>query len=188
MNQSEILAMCKNLSSKYQAGHQREDLIQEGVLACYELLSKNPEAEGGALNRAANRAMWDYLNLAGGPVSVPKQKTARTLKSGSQAKITQTYNEKGLQELEAAVKATTTPIEEGHMTVDGAEVAFEEREFLRYVMAKADEVLTAEERKIIKMRYEYDMPLEVVGNEMKMTKQAVSLKETAALEKLRRRL
>lgn len=188
MTLDELTKLCRRLAGKYKNGQMREDLVQEGIIACLELLSDDPECHPAKIHRAADRAMWRHLNFSNVPVSVPKNDTSVTLKSGSSTTITQNYSDKGLEELRIAVNSTSTTLKEEDMLVDGAEVDYEEREYQAYVATKVVTVLDEEERQIIRMRYYQDMSLETVGNQLGMSKQAVSLKEKAALKKLERHL
>lgn len=188
MTLDELTKMCRRLAGKYKSGQMKDDLVQEGLLACLELLNDDPECHPAKMHRAADRAMWKYLNFSNVPVSVPKHDTSVTLKSGSSTTITQNYSEKGLEELSIAVNSTSTNLKEEDMLVDGAEVAYEDREYQAYVATKVVTVLDEEERQIIRMRYYYNMSLETVGNQLGMSKQAVSLKEKAALKKLEKHL
>lgn len=188
MTLDELTKMCRRLAGKYKSGQMKDDLVQEGLLACLELLNDDPECHPAKLYRTADKAMWDYLNFSNVPVSVPKQVASRKLKYGSQSTITQNYSEKGLEELSLAVNSTSTSLKEEDMLVDGAEVSYEDREYQAYVATKVVTVLDEEERQIIRMRYYYDMSLEIVGNQLGMSKQAVSLKEKVALKKLEKHL
>ena len=77
MNDKEIMGMCKKLAYRYNSEAHREDMMQEGILVCYEVLAEEPDAHPAKLYRAAKSRMHDYLNID------RRQNTLKTLFSGS---------------------------------------------------------------------------------------------------------
>jgi RNA polymerase sigma factor (sigma-70 family) len=184
----ELQKMCDKLSYKYKTSSMREDLSQEGLVACLEILDKEPNAHPAKLYRAADKAMWDYLNFDSVAVAVPKTHASRAVIRGADLDATQTYSGDGLEALEYAIKASKVEYDDTYMMVEDHATAYEEKEFARFVSSKVSEVLDSVDLKIIRMRYNQDMTLEEVGSALGLSKQAVSKRETDALEKLKRRL
>ena len=188
MTVDELQKMCDKLSYKYKTASLREDLSQEGLLACLEILNKEPDAHPAKLYRAADKAMWDYLNFDSVAVAVPKDKAARAILRGSEVDSNQSYSESGVETLKSAITAKKVEYDDTYMMGDDHAIAYEEKEFARFVSSKVSEVLDGVDLKIIRMRYNQDMTLEEVGSALGLSKQAVSKRETDALEKLKRRL
>lgn len=188
MTVDELQKMCDKLSYKYKTVSMREDLSQEGLLACLEILNKEPDAHPAKLYRAADKAMWDYLNFDSVAVAVPKDKAARAILRGSEVDSNQSYSESGVETLKSAITAKKVEYDDIYMMVEDHAIAYEEKEFARFVSSKVSEVLDGVDLKIIRMRYNQDMTLEEVGSALGLSKQAVSKRETDALEKLKRRL
>ena len=188
MEVNEILKMCNKLSYKYKNSQMREDLVQEGVVAIYGILAEEPDAHPAKLYRAADKAMWDYLNFDSVAVAVPKDKASRAILRGSEVDSNQSYSESGVETLKSAITAKKVEYDDTYMMGDDHAIAYEEKEFARFVSSKVSEVLDGIDLKIIRMRYNQDMTLEEVGSALGLSKQAVSKRETDALEKLKRRL
>lgn len=187
MTNDEIMKMCDKLSYKYKS-QIREDLVQEGLLAVYEALTEDPELPAGKLYKIADRAMWDHLNFAALPVSMPITPASRGFMRGAEGYSGQTYSEEGEEALREAVASVSVEYDDAEISVpDHAEV-YEEMEYQAYVASKVVTVLSGVDLDIIKLRYYHDMTQDEVGQALGISKQAVSKRETAALEKLKRKL
>lgn len=187
MTNDEITKMCDKLSYKYKS-QMREDLVQEGLLAVYEALAEDPDSPAGKLYKIADRAMWDHLNFASLPVSMPVTRASRAAMRGGELDSTQTYSEEGEEALREAVASVSVEYDDAEISVpDHAEV-YEEMEYQAYVASKVVTVLSGVDLDIIKLRYYHDMTQDEVGQALGISKQAVSKRETAALEKLKRKL
>ena len=68
---SEILEMCERVANRFNSHSHRDDIVQEGVLKCYEILADNEEVNPAHLYREAKRRMHDYINIDILPVAVP---------------------------------------------------------------------------------------------------------------------
>ena len=188
MEANEILTMCNKLSYKYKNSQMREDLVQEGVVAVYGILSEEPDAHPAKLYRAAERAMWDHLNFSGLPVSMPITPASRGAMMGSDSYSGQTYSESGEEALRDAVAYTSTEYDDTIMQTEDHAADYEKKEYEAYVSAKLVTTLSGIDLEIIKLRYYHDMSQEEVGELIGMSKQAVSKRETAALERLKHKL
>lgn len=183
----EIVEMCDKLSYKYKS-QRREDLVQEGVLAIYEILAEEPDAHAGKLYKEADRAMWDHLNFASLPVSMPITPASRGMMRGAESYSGQTYSEEGEEALREGVSSVSVEYDDAEISVPDYAETYEKMEYEAYVASKVVTVLDGVDLDIIKLRYYHDMTQEEVGKELHMSKQAVSRREAAALEKLKRKL
>ena len=76
----EILEMCERVANRFNSPSHRDDMVQEGVLKCYEILADEGEVHPAHLYREAKRRMHDYINIDTGlPVAVPAHNIARRL-------------------------------------------------------------------------------------------------------------
>ena len=187
MTMDEAIRMCEKLSYKYKSQY-REDLVQEGLLAAYEVLADEAGAHPAKVYRAADRAMWDYLNFGNLPVSMPITRASRAAMRGDELDQTQTYSEEGEEALREAVEFVSVEYDDAEISVPDHAETYEKMEYEAYVASKVVTVLDGVDLDIIKLRYYHDMTQEEVGKELHMSKQAVSRREAAALEKLKRKL
>lgn len=187
MTLDEVVRMCEKLSYKYKS-QCREDLLQEGLLAAYEVLSDESDAHPAKVYRAANRAMWDYLNFGSLPVSIPITRASRAAMRGGELDPTQTYSQEGEEALREAVECVSVEYDDTEMSVPDHAEAYEKLEHEAYVASKVVTVLKGVDLDVIKLRYYHDMTQDEVGKALGMSKQAVSRRETSALEKLKRKL
>ena len=185
MNQKEIVSMCEKLANKYKTPHHYDDLVQEGVLACYEVLAKDDDPHPAQLWRMANRRMHDYLNFDTNPMSIPKSDTARKVARGT-GEITGDYSEAGIRHLEQALRGEVVELDEYMAYASNHADDYENREFEAYVMSVAVTTLDLKELKLLKERYYEGKSQEELGDELGVTKMSISRWEEEMLEKLRR--
>lgn len=187
MNDKEIVTMCEKLASKYKTPQHFDDLVSEGVLACYEVLARSKDPHPAQLWRMANRRVHDYLNFTIAPVSVPKSDTARKVARGS-GKLTGDYSEAGVRHLEQVLKGEVVEID-GYMAhaPDHAD-DYEDKEFEAYVMTVAVTTLNLKELNILKGRYFDNKSCDDIGVEMGVSGTTISRWEGGMLEKLRQSL
>lgn len=188
MTLDELTKMCRRLAGKYKSGQMKDDLVQEGLLACLELLNDDPECHPAKLYRTADKAMWDYLNFGRVPVVVPKDKASRAILRGSEVDTNQSYSELGIERMKNVLQSPTVPLEDAELSVEDCADAYERKQLYEFVEKTLHDTLEGLDLAIIKMRYYHNMTLEDVGDALGLTKQAVSRRETATLEKLKRRL
>ena len=188
MNHDEMMTMCEKLSYKYKNAQMREDLVQEGVLACLEILAEEDEPHPAKLYRAADKAMWDHLNFSGLPVHVPVDKASRALMRGSEVDKNQTYSETGVETLREAVTSVGIEYDDASMSVSDHAETYEKVEYDAYVASKVVTLLSGIDLDIIKLRYYEGLTAREVGEKLGISKQAVNKRETAALEYLKGKL
>jgi RNA polymerase sigma factor (sigma-70 family) len=183
--EKEIVGMCERLAYKYNSESHREDLVQEGVLKCYEILAKEPDAHPAKLHREANRRMHSYLNLETQPVFIPDHSRARRLARDIEDEDTGNMSDDGHAWLKLVLASENIPYSEDFgISSDDHATDYEEREYGAYLMAVAVTTLSPEEWKILKMRYWLDMTQDEVGVAVNENQKWVSRHEKSALSKL----
>lgn len=188
MNHSELHKIVERLSYKYKNAQMREDLYQEGYMACLEVLGSKPNAHPAELHRAADKAMWDYMNLTNLPVSVPKSNASRDALKGGRLDASQSYSEEGAEALLEAVGSVSVEYEDNIMQVPDCSEEYERYERDALVATKLVTTLKGIPLEVIKLRYYQDLTQEEVGVQLGMSKQAVSKHETQALMQLKCKL
>lgn len=184
MNQKEIVSMCEKLASKYKTPHHYEDLVSEGVVACYEVLAKEDDPHPAELWRMANRRMHDYLNFTTAPMSIPKSDTARKVARGS-GEYTSDYSEAGIRHLEQALRGEVVELDEYMSYRPDHADDYENREFEAYVMSVAVTTLDLKELKLLKERYYEGKSQEELAVELGVSKMTISRWEDEMLYKIR---
>lgn len=187
MDDKEIVSMCEKLASKYKTPQHYDDLVQEGAIACYEVLAEDDEPHPAQLWRMANRRMHDYLNFTNAPMSIPKSDTARKVARGS-GEITGDYSEAGIRHLEQALKGEVVEIDEYMAHVPDHADDYENREFEAYVMSVAVTTLDLRELKLLKDRYYEGKSQEELAVELGVKQQTISRWEEDMLYKIRQYL
>lgn len=186
MNHAEIDKMCTRLSYRYNRPSHREDLAQEGMLKCYEILSEEPDAHPAKLYRAAKDRMHEYINVDILAVKVPTHNQTRALIWDLSLEKQGTMSEEGNSRLKQALSGSNTAYEEGDIasTLDQAQ-EYEDKEYASYMYSTALEKLTRREFHIIKLRYYESMSQEEVVEALKLSQSSVSAIEITALSKLK---
>ena len=188
-SEKEIVGMCERLAYKYNSESHREDLVQEGVLKCYEILDKEPDAHPAKLYREANRRMHSYLNLETQPVFIPDHSRARRLARDIEDDDTGNMSEDGYAWLKLVLASENIPYSEDFsLSSEDHATDYEEREYGAHLLAVAVTTLSPEEWKILKMRYWLDMTQDEVGVAMNENQKWVSRHEKSALSKLQVKL
>lgn len=193
MNQptADFSSLCKSLARRYRNTQQFDDLVSEGVLACYEALAEGKTAPAD-FTGAARRAMHDYINVKTKAVSIPTSHGAYTVSHAmSKDKVIETLE--GVTEstllslVQAMSNLTESAADDTAFTVDHAEV-YEEKEYHAYVLSVAKKTLTATEMTILQMRYFQDMTQDEVADALETNKMWVSRHEKYALDRLKKHL
>lgn len=184
-------SLCKSLARRYRNTQQFDDLVSEGVLACYEVLAEGKTAPAD-FTGAARKAMHDYINVKTKAVSIPTGWNAyavsKAMASNSEANgVTGMSEETLLSFVQAMSNATESATDDTAFTADHA-ILFEEREYHSHVLLVAKKTLSATEMKILELRYFNDMTQHDVAERMKMNQKLVSRQEISALNKLKRQL
>jgi RNA polymerase sigma factor (sigma-70 family) len=185
---AEIIKLCKSLARRYKSTSQYEDLISEGLVACYEL-KVTGNNDKGAYVGAARRAMNDYANIRSKAVSIPVAGASRIV---SHAIATDSDME-GLDgvtggtffNLMAAMSNSTEMVTENSGFTPDHATKYEEDEYDAYVLSVAITTLNQTEWTIIKMRYYEGMTQDMVADRLNTNQKWVSRHEITALDKLK---
>jgi RNA polymerase sigma factor (sigma-70 family) len=189
MTDTEILKLCKSLARRYKNQNQYNDLVSEGLLACYELRETGSATDKQEYVRLARRVMNDYNNIKVKAVNIPSTWAARRA-SKAISGDTETDGLDGVASgtflsLMAAMSNSTELLsEDSAFTPDHAE-AYEEREYYIHVISVAIVTLNPTEWQILKMRYLDGMTQDVVAEETGTHQRWVSRIEVNALDKMR---
>jgi RNA polymerase sigma factor (sigma-70 family) len=189
MTDPEILKLCKSLARRYKNKNQYDDLVSEGLLACYELRETGSATDKQEYVRLARRVMNDYNNIKVKAVNIPSTWAARRA-SKAISGDTETDGLDGVASgtflsLMAAMSNSTELLsEDSAFTPDHAE-AYEEREYYIHVISVAIVTLNPTEWQILKMRYLDGMTQDVVAEETGTHQRWVSRIEVNALDKMR---
>lgn len=188
MKHSELHKIVERLSYKYKNAQMREDLYQEGYMACLEVLGDKPNAHPAELHRAADKAMWDYINLSDLPVSLPKNTATREARRDGKLDLSRSYSKSGEEALVEAVGATSVEYDDTSMSVPDCTERYENMERDAIVAANVITTLSGIELEIVKLRYYHGMTQVEVGEKLGISKQAISKHESSALSRLETRL
>ena len=187
ITEKEIASMCERLAYKYNSERHREDLTMEGILVCYEILAKEPDAHPAKLYREAKRRMHDYLNIDTQPVAIPKHSRSRRLTRNINDNDTGDMSKEGYNWLKAVLGSSDVPYDEDFGISDRDHVVeYERKEFGDHVRSVVNETLSPTELCIVRLRYYEDMTQDEAGEVLGTNKMWVSRHEKAALKKLER--
>lgn len=179
LTDEEILSLCQSLAKRYRNKDTYDDLVSEGLVACYECKAEGKPHKQDYVG-AARRAMNDYINIKTKAMSVPKTWVSRTI-SHALATDEDLQDLEGVKEgtfslLLAAMRNESSSIDETLATTEGAEVDFEKREFERYLLAKIRHVLSDEDWVFLLMISDEDTTQAQVADILGISPQAVSLR------------
>jgi len=189
LTDEQILSLCQSLANRYRRSEMYDDLVSEGLVACYEC-----KAEGKAYKKdyvgAARRAMNDFINIKSKAMSIPKSWTSRAV---SHALATDEDMDKleGVSEgtfslLLAAMRNDASSVDEGMSTTEGAEIDFEEREYHLYLLKKVREALDDDDWEFLLMVSDEDTTESQIADILEVSQQAVSLRLKRIQTKARR--
>lgn len=188
MDAKEIMKMCKGIARRYKNPNQYEDLVSEGILACYETLNKEPDAPLIRLYRKANTAMHDYLNISCLAVSIPKSDVSRRLARDTDLDlggIDTNYSADGIELLRMALKSEIVEADKSTVTQPSSEEIYESIDFLRVLYKTLSKELSGDEQLLFSMRFEEDMSLSECGQFFGMSKEAVHKRQVKLVQKVR---
>jgi len=183
----EIVGMCEKLANRFNSPSHRDDMVQEGVLKCYEILADDEEVHPAHLYREAKRRMHDYLNIDVLPVAMPKSRTIRDIVRTGDSNNYSNYGEGNIEWIKSILSADRTPYEE-HFSSSKRDHAqeYEDKDYQNYLFKVAEGVLTTKEMDVMRMRYVYGMSQDDVGLRLNQNKMWVSRREDSALNKMRK--
>lgn len=188
---ADFSTLCKSLARRYKNTQQFDDLVSEGVVACYEVLAQG-KTEHSEFVGAARRAMNDYINIKSKAMSIPVSGSAYTV-SYAMSVDKEVVDMDGMSDgtllslVQAMANTTESISDDTAFTRDHAEL-FEKKEYYAYVMSVVKKTLSATELKVIELRYFNDMTQDEVADRMKTSQKLVSRQEISALQKLKKKL
>jgi RNA polymerase sigma factor (sigma-70 family) len=186
LNEDQIVVMCEKLANKFNSPDHREDMVQEGVLKCYELLAVDPETHPAKLYREAKRRMHDYLNVDTHPVTIPAHNITKRLARDVEDDYSGNLSEENFSWLKSILSSDNLPYDEdfGESDLDHAK-DYEDREYHAHVLSVAITTLSQDEWQVVKMRYYDDMTQNDVADVLGQNQRWVSRVEIKALGKLK---
>ena len=189
LQDEDILALCKSLANRYRKPEAYDDLVSEGILACYESLAVGKDKKEHLVG-AARRAMNDFINIKSKAMSIPKSWTSRAvsraLATDEDMENLEGVNEETLYLLIAAMRNDGSSVDESMSTTEGAEVDFEEREHHLYLLNKVREALDEDDWEFLLMVSDEDTTHLQVADILNISHQAVSLRLRKIQSKARR--
>lgn len=179
LTDEEILNLCQKLANRYRKRDMYEDLVSEGLVACYECKNAGKSYKKDYVG-AARRAMNDYVNIKTKAMSIPSTWTSRTvshaLSSGEDLDQLEGVKEGTFSLLMAAMRNDSATVDEGMSTTESAEVAFEKEEFEKYLLGKIKNALTQDDWEFLLIVSDEDTTQAQVADILGISPQAVSLR------------
>ena len=187
LREDQILGMCESLAWRFNSPSHVDDMIQEGVLKCYELINEDAEVHPAKLFREAKRRMHDYLNIDVLPVAMPKSRTIRDIVRTGETDHYSNYGEENIGWIKSILAADRTPYEERFSSSKRDHVQeYEDKDYQNYLFKVASDVLTTQEMEVMRMRYIFNMTQDEVATWLGENQRLISRREESALSKLRK--
>ena len=184
ISNEDLINMCRKLAHKYNRPNDFDDIVSEGAIVCLELRAEDPEVHPAKLYREANRAMHDYINLSLQPVSIPKHNVARRLSHDINDEETGDMSEDGANWLRSILSSEAVSYEEFSSSIPDHAEEYEKADYENYVLTVAEQHLSLEEWRILRLRFWEDMSQQEVADAISSTQRQVSRIESKALETL----
>ena len=187
LTNKDLQSMCEKLAYKFNNPDHRDDMVQEGLLVCYELLEQDPEIHPAKLHREAKRRMHDYLNVDTHPVSIPAHSRTKRLARDIEDSDKGNMSKDGHSWLKSVLSADNLSYDEdfGESEYNHTQT-YEDREYNAHVLSVAVTTLDQDEWRVIRMRYYDEMSQADVADVLERSQPWVSVVEAKALEKLRK--
>jgi RNA polymerase sigma factor (sigma-70 family) len=186
----EYIKVVKKVAKKYANNGNSDDLYQEGVLVCLELLEKDPETSEATLYREVNRRMHDFVTFGSSGVYIPPSDTARAASRGQETIQHTSYSESGLQALRAILEAEwgiyddeATPSE----WKTGEEI-LSDKERDQALHQAINSVVSDDDKQILLCRFVNGMTQKETSALLGISQQAVNKREKRVLEALKKRI
>jgi len=179
LREEEVLSLCQSLANRYHKSDMYDDLVSEGLVACYECKADG-RSDVKTLTGAARRAMNDFINIKSKSMSIPKSWASRAvsqaLAADEDVEGLEGVKDETLSLLLAAMRNEASSVDEGMSTTKGAEVDFEEREHHLYLLNKVKEALDEDDWKFLLMISDEGTTQSQVADKLNLSHQAVSLR------------
>ena len=179
----ETQRMCKAIARNYRAPSHYEDMVQEGLLVCLELLTEAPETSLMALRNAVNKRIYNYINFDVKGLSIPASDTARAIARGNVPNGHSSYSEEGIARIAQTLGYEWCSYNEDVLASDDltSEELYLVKEEKAYLKSVAEKALSQEELEVIHLRYYQGMTQSMVSDYLKITKSSVQRIEKVAL-------
>lgn len=184
ISNEDLINMCRKLAHKYNRPNDFDDIVSEGAIVCLELRSEDPEVHPAKLYREANRAMHDYINLGLQPVSIPKHNVARRLSHDINDEETGDMSEDGANWLRNILSSEAVSYEEFSSSIPDHAEEYEKADYENYILTVAEQHLSIEEWRILRLRFWEDMSQSEVAEVLGLNQSTVSRREEQALKHL----
>jgi len=147
---SKLYVMCENMAKGYRNGKMYDDLLQEGLLGCYDTLAQYDSASYGDEPEKyfwfiAKRAMSEYYQR--GSRLVPRPRVATKAKGGTPSQTEDTSTR------DPCVGFDDTNDIPELSCIDSQRVDFEDKEYLEWITSKFYNSLSERETQIILLRF-----------------------------------
>lgn len=184
-----IMKICHTLAGRYRKSDQYEDLVSEGLLACYECKEAGKNRKADYVG-AARRAMNDYINIKSKAVSIPSTWTSRTVsrilsEEGDHSEDLDGVSGGTFFLLMSAMSNATEDVSEAMCATEDHAKAYEDMEYHAHVLSVAITTLDQDEWQVIQMRYYEEMTQDAVAELLSQNQVWVFRVEKRALGKLK---
>lgn len=184
-----LMNTCRAVARKYNNRNEYEDMVSEGVLACLELLAKNPHTNPITLYREANRAVYDYVNFGCNPISIPASDMARRVARDKDVDISQvdnSYSDSTVDQLRVVLSMRAVPVVEDTLAfAPSSEDLYQTKEQIDKIVKTMNEELTEDELLFAHMRFFEGMSLDECGDFFTWSRKTAHRRERAMLDKVR---
>jgi RNA polymerase sigma factor (sigma-70 family) len=191
LTDTEMLKLCQTLARKYKKPQEYDDLVSEGLVACYECKSEGKGHKKDYVG-AARRAMNDYINIKTKSMSIPDTWPARTVShamaTGEDLDKLEGVSGGTLRSLMDAMSNDTLGLEELEISTPDHAVDYEKRDYEAHMMGVAVTTLDLKELQLLKERYYEGKSQKTLADELGVDQRTISRREDAMLEKLRQYL
>lgn len=187
----EILKLCQTLARKYKNQQEYDDLVSEGIVACYECRDEGRGYKKDYVG-AARRAMNDYINIKTKAMSVPDTWPARTvshaMSTGEDLDSLEGVTSGTLRGLMDAMANDTVNVEELEIATPDHAHAYEKCDYEAYVMSVAVTTLDKRELHVLHQVYYKDKGQDELSDEFGVSEATISRWKDSILHKLKEAL
>ena len=190
MESKEIIKMCEKIAYKYNRPEDFEDIVQEAVLACYEVLAVKDEPHPAELYRAAQKRAYDYVNFDTHGLTIPASDTARSVSRKGEAGESSSWSDEAVDHLTMVLHSEWGEYDDEMVDGDykNPEELLIDKQTHSELLETLCDVLSERELKIIRLRYFEDMTQDEVAEEFGVVQSTIKKWEDKALNTVKKRL